>query len=265
MSKKARILILLCLGLVVWLALAIPAAASNPALPPAQVLYQTPTAGGDGRILYTVKKNDTCISISLLNNVSLDELRRLNNLSSTECAIREGQQLLLGVVVKTTPTIGPSPTPTPILPTGTPFAGTGEICVVLFEDINGNARADSGENFLADGTISLSERKGKVNLSGITSANADAPKCFLELSEGEYNISVASPQGYNPTTSMNQSLKLQAGDRSIVDFGAQQSLRSPPPAQVQQEGRSPLLAIVGVVLILVGLGLGLYLRFFSRK
>ena len=59
-----------------------------------QAYYYTPTPQADGRILYTVKANDTCISIALLNGITEDDLRNLNNLQGDDCLyLQEGQQL----------------------------------------------------------------------------------------------------------------------------------------------------------------------------
>lgn len=262
MTKTIRTLSLF-IGLIILVAmLALPA--GRP--PQAQAIYQTPTAQSDGRIIYTVKKNDTCLSIALLNNVSLDTLRELNSLKDANCTITEGQKLLLGKVVILTPTIGPTPTATPILPSPTPFAGTGKICVVLFLDVNGNAMVDAGEGPLAGGAISLVDRKGKVSLTGSTSGDPEAPQCFADLNEGDYNISVAVPQGYNATTSMNQPLSLKAGDNSYINFGAQQSLQAAPEVSSTDPGeqRSPLLALAGAALVLIGIGLGIFLKLMNR-
>src|SRR5512133_3407261 len=64
-----------------------------------QVVYSTPTPNAEGRIIYVVKPSDTCISISLMTGVQLDELRRLNNLKE-DCALQVGQQLLVGIADK---------------------------------------------------------------------------------------------------------------------------------------------------------------------
>ncbi|KUK46184.1 MAG: hypothetical protein XD73_0950, partial [Anaerolinea thermophila] len=50
-----------------------------------QAYYYTPTPQADGRIMYTVKANDTCISIALLNGITEDDLRALNNLQGDDC------------------------------------------------------------------------------------------------------------------------------------------------------------------------------------
>ena len=78
--------------------LAAPAAAA----PQAQIYYSTPTPDVDGRIVYIVKPGETCLSISLLTGISLNDLRTLNNLNE-DCLLRENQQLLLAVVTEVPP------------------------------------------------------------------------------------------------------------------------------------------------------------------
>ena len=230
--------------------LVLPAAAN----PQSQAYYQTPTPGPDGRILYIVKPGDSCLSISLLTGMDVTQLRLLNNLDE-ECFLTEGQQLLLGVIEEEQPTAGPSPTPTQPLPTPTPFNGNGEICVYLFDDINGNAMAEESETGIIGGAISITDREGQISKTQNTESNE--PACFVDLPEGEYNISVAPPEGYNPTTTMNYPLTLNAGDYSIVDFGAQISSQAEAPAE-EDGNRSPILGILGGVLLLAGVGLGIY-------
>ncbi len=259
---KYSVLILIGLGLI-GLALGIPAlpvAASSPQ----QAVYFTPTPLPDGRIIYVVKANDTCISISLLNRISEDTLRSLNNIKGTDCVIRVGQQLLLGLAGPAeTPTAGPSATPTPLLPTPTPFAGNGEVCVILFNDINGNGLAEDTEPAMPGGEVSLTDRAGKFSRTGTTvtinDPTVDLPLCFSDVPEGEYSVSIAIPQGYNPTTSTARDLSVKAGSTSTIDFGAQVSLRSADPTPVQTP-QSPLLGILGGSLILAGAGLALWLR-----
>jgi hypothetical protein len=233
------------------------------ASPQPQALYQTPTAGLDGRIMYTVKNGDTCLSISLLTGVDEDTLRKLNNLDQN-CTVIEGKLLLLGTYQTPTVTPGPSPTPTLIVPTSTPFNGHGDICVLLYNDINGNGipEAAAGENAITGGAVLVTDKKTGTPLNQTTSNTTDRT-CFNNLPEGDYNISVAPPQGYNPTTSMNYPIHLMAGDVSDVDFGAQISSAAVTPAPTEG-GHSPLLGIVGGLLVMSGIGLGVYFRFLSR-
>jgi len=229
----------------------------------AQVVYQTPTAGADGRIIYIVKNGDTCLRISLLANVSLDQIRKFNNLK-VDCVVYPGMQLLIGLAgpAEASPTPGPSPTPTSLLPTPTPFNGTGEVCVVLFDDANGDAVRQDSESVLADGAISFTDRTGKFSQTGKTSAGTDRV-CFKDVPEGAYNVSVAVPNGYNPTTVMNYALSVKAGDQAILDFGAQINSKS-APLPPTEGGRSPILGLVGGTLLLAGAGLGIYV-WRSRK
>ncbi len=226
---------------------------ASPAL--AQAYYYTPTPKADGRIIYTVKQNDTCISIALLNGISEQQLRELNNLvGAAGCVLQIGQELLLGVKQADTPT----PTSeVPLEPTATPIPGNGTICVYLFNDLNGNAMAEEGEPALAGGEISVTDRLSIVNKTGTTLANGEAV-CFEGIPEGDYNLSIAIPEGYNATTVTNYGLSLKAGSVSTVDFGAQESSSNRPLAA--GESTSPLLAILGVVFIGAGVGLGFYLR-----
>lgn len=232
------------------------------ASPQPQAFYNTPTPDLDGRIFYVVKPGDTCISVSLLNNIALDQLRTLNDLDEA-CVLNENQKLLIATVV-VRPTTSQAPSETPALPSPTPFRGNGEVCVILFNDINGNAVAEEGEPAIAGGAVDISDRLGRVSLTGQSSASIEDPTCFEEMPEGQYNISMAAPDGYNPTTRMNYALEVRAGDSSKVDFGAQLSSQA-APTSVAEGGRSPLLAILGVLVVLAGVGVAIYARVSSRR
>jgi len=237
-----------------------------------QSSYQTPTANADRQIIYTVRENDTCSSISLLTGVSIDQIIALNNLD-VDCSIVPSQQLILATVAPATATLeGPLPTPTQGLPTPTPFEGTGKVCVVLYEDLDGNQMRSETEFYLAGGVVSMNNRIGTYsetrNTVGGDPALFDAGDdeddsndlaCFNKVPEGEYNLTMGIPEGYNPTTSLNYALTVSAGDSIIVDFGAQ------PGSQMGTEetpndggGRSPLLLVIGLLLLAGGAGLAFF-------
>ncbi|OQX64709.1 MAG: hypothetical protein B5M51_02860 [Anaerolinea sp. 4484_236] len=229
--------------------------------------FQTPTPGADGRIIYTVREGDSCTRIELLHSISNDQLRALNPELDENCTIYPGQKLLMGIggpAAAGTPTPGPSPTPTQPLPTPTPFTGTTEICVLLFEDINGDALRQEAELGLAGGAVSVTNAKGGYSQTQNTTGELDLDTgepvsvCFADVPEGEYNISVAIPDGYNPTIEVSYKLEVQAGDRAFVDFGAQSQTSTADPVGDEGNGSSGLLGVLGAVLLLGGLGLGWY-------
>ena len=232
----------------------------------AQIYYYTPTADSNGNIIYTVKAGDTCESIALLNNISLQDLQTLNQLTVDDCRfLTEGKKLRLAIVPTAVITPGPSPTPTSSIPTPQPPIGFGTLCIYLFDDINGNAMVDSGEGPIAGGQISISSAASNTSLTGTTTATADAaPVCFTDLPESRYNISMAIPNGYNATSSQNVSIDLKAGDTATVNFSAQSSLKSSGGSQ-SSSSRSILLAVVGALILVAGVGLGFYVRFLFGK
>ena len=84
------------------------------------------------------------------------------------------------------------------------------------------------------------------------------PVCFDEVPEGEYNLSMGIPDGYNPTTSMNYSIEVTAGDVIVVDFGAQPSTQMAELEVPVSQERSPLLLVMGLFLLAGGAGLAYF-------
>jgi hypothetical protein len=144
--------------LFIFILLVLRTALAVQASPEGQVLqYATPTPGPDGRIIYIVQAGDSCLRISLLTGVTVDQIRSLNRLNET-CDLREGLELLIGFggPSASSPTPGPSPTPTEVLPTPTPVSGgLAEICVLLYEDVNGDGKRQETELAIAGGAVSV--------------------------------------------------------------------------------------------------------------
>ncbi len=242
------------------------------AAPAAQGSFPTPTPGPDGRIIYIVRDGDTAWTIAAVAGLTLEELYALNGLQSTDF-LRPGAQLILGLGGPARPTAGPStlPTQTPLAPTPTPTFGTGEICVLLFHDRNGNARYETGEEPIAGGQLSVTDVTGATTVEhatdGTTALTAfDEPIgfCFVDLESGDYNISAAVPVEFNPTTAMNLPIRLNAGEVKYVEFAAQ---ASGPGAGSGADGgsRSAILGVLGVGLLLVAGGLGYYAFRLTRR
>jgi murein DD-endopeptidase MepM/ murein hydrolase activator NlpD len=274
MSKMVTVLAVVCLVGLVLISMVHPVLAS----PQAQLtVFPTPTPGPDGRIIYIVQEGDTLWRISAITGVSVDQIRSLNNL--LDDTVRPGDQLLIGLAgpVQITPTEGPSPTAGPALPTPTPGKGWGIICVILYNDLNGDSTRQENEPSIPGGAISISDRLGRVSLTAETPAGgvsdvAETPEdlgytCFEELPEAEYNVTVAIPEGYNATTIVNLPINLKAGDETFLTFGAQPNSETVATTAIVPEtpGRSPLLGILGGALLVIGLGMGVYATLLRRR
>jgi len=235
------------------------------AAPNMQQVPPTPTPGADGRILYIVQPGDNCYRVAALNGITQEQLRQLNSKLDENCTIIEGQELLIGIVsLAGTPTAGPSPTPLPPTPSPTPFTGTTEICILLFNDSNGNALREETEPAVAGGAVSVTENNGEYSAAQDTIIPADPAAyqgiCFSNVPEGSYNITVGIPDNYNPTMELNYSLDVNAGDRAFIDFGIQsKDVVADPGANPTNEPKtSPLFGIFGGLLLLGGAALGYY-------
>jgi len=234
------------------------------AAPQKQIVVYTPTPRADGRIIYIVKEGDTLISISIIMGISVEKIKELNNLKDDE--IFANQELLLGLAgpaPETGATPGPTPTVTPLLPTPSPKPGSGNLCILLFNDVNGDSTRQETETSIPGGAISVRNTSGSVNLTQETTVGEE-PFCFNEIAEGEYNIGVAVPSGYNPTTDSSYILALNAGDNTYIDFGAQVrdeiTIEELPEEGVSGTKRSPLLGIIGLFFLLGGVGLAIMAR-----
>jgi len=234
-----------------------------------QVAYPSPTPGPDGRIIYIVKAGDTCEQISLMYGVSLEYLRLTNQLDEN-CTLREGQPLMLGVggPSSASPTPGPSQEPTAVIPTATPDAGgNAEVCVLVYDDLNGDGLRQTTEKAIAGAALSLTSLDGTFSQTLTTSINPDAAvyqgMCFTNVPMGEYNVSAAAPDGYNPTINLSSRVDVTPGDTAYIDYGAQ--LKTVPEAGPSVKKTSPLLGILGALFLLAGIGLGVYVFFMLKK
>ncbi len=265
MKIKPVLAFIVLLGGVLLLWSQIPVAAS----PAQQVAYPSPTPGPDGRIIYIVKAGETCTEISLLYGVTVEYIRS-TNLLDENCTLREGQALMIGVGAPSSvsPTPGPAPTATPNLPTATPGeGGTAQICVLVYDDINGDGLRQASEGAIAGAAISLTSPNGNYSQTLTSVINPDSTAyqgmCFTNVAPGAYSVSAAAPDGYNPTMNMTSSFTVKAGDVVDVNFGAQP--KAATEATTPSKGPSPLLGVIGAALLLGGIGLGTYTWRMLRK
>lgn len=237
------------------------------AAPRAQQEIPTSTPGPDGRILYIVQPGDNCFRVAAINKITVDQLRQLNSRLDENCTLIEGEELLIGIAAAATPTVQVDLNPGTPTVTPTPLTGLTEVCVLLFNDVNGNAMREETEPAVSGGAVSVTENNGKYSASLDTVIPSDPEAyqgvCFTNIPEGTYNITVGIPDNYNPTMALSYSLEVNAGDRAFVDFGTQsRDVVADPGAEENANdgggGVSSALGIFGALLLLGGAGLGYY-------
>lgn len=261
MKIRLPFILLFLLIVLPVLGIALPAAAA-----PLAQGFVTATPGPDGRILYTVVADDTCSLVALKHGIGVPQLRQFNTRLDENCTLTIGQQLVVGLAVQDAPTAGPAPTLLPPTATATPVSGTTEVCVLLFDDGNGDALRQETEFGIDGGAVSLTNLNGSYSDQQPTTSAVDPDllepvrTCFLDVPGGQYNISVAVPDNYNPTMLLSYNLTVKAGDRASVDFGAQSKTVTASDTENIEEGggRSSILGIFGLLLLLGGVGLGYY-------
>lgn len=231
------------------------------AAPPRQAAdFATPTPGPDGRIIYIVQPGDSLWRIAALTGIDLETLRAMNNLGPDD-VIAPGDEIFLGVGgPAATPQGGPvaTLTPTPSGPTPTVAVGYGVLCVILYHDINGDSMRQEEEPFIPQGVINITRADGDFSLEHETLGGLEH-FCTDEIEEGEYTVTAALPEGYNPTTALTSTVHLNPGDTVYLDFGAQASAKVIAETPVPEgSGRSPLLGIAGAALLLAGVSLAVY-------
>jgi hypothetical protein len=261
---KSRVIPLIGVFLAVlgltWLSLGAQAA------PPAQT-YSTSTPNPDGKIIYVVQAGDNCGKISLLTGVAVNDIIALNKLDQA-CTIIAGQQLIIGFggPAYYTATAGPSPTATIVVPTATPIAGgNGVVCFLMFNDLNGDGLRQTAELGVAGGAVSLTSISGLYSQQTMTVSLIDPDTtdpmrvCLENVPMGDYTVSAAVPEGYNPTTLFTYALTVVPGDISDVSFGVQlKSAGADTGSGSSGAGPSPLLGVGGAMFILGGIGLAFF-------
>ncbi len=260
MKTRLPLIILFIFILLLALGISLPVAAA----PNAQG-FVTATPMPDGRILYTVQDGDTCSGVALKHGISVQQLRQFNSRLDENCTLPIGQQLIVGLAILNAPTGGPAPTLASPTVTTTPVSGTTEVCVLLFDDMNGDALRQETEFGVAGGAVNVVNLNGSYSQTQNTTAAVDPDTgepvrtCFTDVPPGEYNVSVAPPDQYNATMLLNYTLTVKAGDRASIDFGAQsKAITVSEQANQQGGGRSSMLGIFGILLLLGGAGLGYY-------
>jgi LysM repeat protein len=260
-----------------------PQPTQPPSTLPTPLPFTLPTPNADGSVIYTVRAGDTGWSIAANARLTLDELRALNpgvNVS----LLFIGQTLVLKAGNAPAPTVAPTTAPPPTSadnptaaptnpsaeqptqaapnPTSVAAANTGQVCVSLFDDVNGNALRDAGEVTLPGGSLTVIDAATGAPVQAYTTQPGEEQHCFENLAFGTYTLAAAPPTGYNPTRNPNAKFELKESERNVtVEFSAQQGSgggSAPPPAEAPSDDsrmRTALFGAAGIMLLLLAAGL----------
>jgi hypothetical protein len=123
---------------------------------------------------------------------------------------------------------------------------SGSVCVLSFDDRNGNRFRDPGEPLLPYAVFSLSDARHVV---GTYSTNGlHEPYCFTELEPIVYFVSEMDPPGFESTTHDSWGISLQNGATINLEFGNRAKLEptpTPTPTLVPSPTPSALFSVVG--------------------
>ncbi len=253
----------------------------------------------DGSVAYTVQAGDTLDSIAFAYGVTRADLLTLNNISDPRI-IQIGQEIIVrapntptpaptiaGATAEATAETAAQPTsdqppavrdaaPAPVITAHPgqidPASTTAAICVIFFQDNNGNRLQDANEAVLPGGQVLLT-LDGQPAGTHVSDSQPD-PYCFTGLAAGSYVIQAAAPSGYGLTTPDQLRAQAKAGAQIKVAFGAAQGIAttvpptpdsslatSDPPAANPPASNfladKPGLIVFGVagVVLIVGLGI----------
>ena len=110
-------------------------------------------------------------------------------------------------------------------------AGTGKLCVTLYEDANHNLVRDADEVPLSEGTATIADANGTEQepLDG-----GAAPWC-AELQPGRYTVAARPPDGYRLTTTERLSVLVAGGREALVMFGSAPDYELPAPPEAEDD------------------------------
>ena len=96
--------------------------------------------------------------------------------------------------------------------------GTSQICVLAFEDKNGNGVRDNNEPLLGAVGFTLADTNG---LKGsYTSDGSSEPYCFGKLDPGSYTVRAKAPTNFESMTEGQWAISLASGAQYDAKYGA---------------------------------------------
>jgi hypothetical protein len=222
------------------------AASSNPfALPP------TSTPDAEGVVYSVVQAGDSIWSIAAKAGITLDEILEYNNLDKDDF-VKVGDLLIVGYgdppsaeepepevsegeQTEAEPTMTPEAVPAEVAAEPTEAAeDSASICLSAYSDANQNGSRDEGEPLRSAVAFTISDVEKVV--SNYVTDGASEPFCIEGLAPGNYRITRSVGNGEVPTTTNDQSLSLQAGEATTLEFGSYQDANAVAALQTSNSG-----------------------------
>ena len=230
-----------------------------------------PNVQSSGGVTYTVVQGDTLYDIAVKFNKSVEEIKRLNGLSSD--MISPGQVLIIEPPAQSSASTAVA-RPTEVV-TATATPGTGALCVLAYFDDNGNGQRDPGEN-LVPKIVFIVTTKG-VSVASYTSDGVSEPHCFPDLRAGAYTVAATITNAYVATTPLNDTANVPGGAATQFAVGLRRSsdgdqvigTTGTPQSSAASGGGPSFLAILATIsggLIILGtIGFGVLFYLQSRR
>lgn len=277
---------------------ATPAVVSNVL---ADELFSLPTPNANNEMIYTVESGDTLARIARLAcgnaTTCVETLRTLNALTTD--VLQVGQTLVIGPladnlvqdaqlttvapqepmaeepVIIVIPTSTPVPTAVPVIEAedtalidseeNVPKIMTGDICLSVYEDLDGNGVKASEEPNLSGFRLRIVDEATRSILGETVSDASTMPHCFTSLSVGTYSVRVILDQNSTATTNPEFEATVQADSTMTIGFGISTAIDKVDTANgVLDQVVGWVISIVLVGSIFLGFG-GLAVLQFMRR
>jgi len=151
----------------------------------------------------------------------LIEVRAINRVNAVS-SIVSATLVVQSPTATLSPTLAPaSATPTALptnTPTYTPAPSVGALCVLVYNDSNGNGARDSSETRLAGAQITVKNSNNQV-VGSWTTDGINEPRCFTNLPPGPYTVTEINPPNYVSTTPDTLATSVYAGLAFGLEFG----------------------------------------------
>ncbi|MCL5997962.1 MAG: LysM peptidoglycan-binding domain-containing protein [Chloroflexi bacterium] len=240
---------------------------------PAETPTSAPTVQASSGITHTVVEGDTLFAIALKYDKSVEEIKRLNNLSNDLLQI--GQVLIIEPPTEAVSIPAAEATAAQAVPSASPTPDTGALCVQAYFDNNGNGERDDGEELVPNVLFNLTAND--VAVQSYTTDGANEPYCIGNLNAGAYTVAATIMPAYNATTPLNDTANIPGGEavqfavglRRVSDGNQMVEVTGTPVVKVAASSAPNILAIlatiVGGLIILGAIGAGMLFFLQSRR